>query len=489
MNNFQPGTFNFKTIFDASPYPIFLCIGEQMTVFYANAATLSSWGKTDVVIGMPFSEAIPELKDQPFNQLLLDVYHTGEAYFSVDKRADLIVDAKLQTFYFNFSYQPYRNQSGEIIGVFCLATDVTELVKNRERLQASEESLRLAIDAAELGTFNSDLEKGTVYWDERCRELFNISHGDALTYKDDFLPGLHIDDRQKVDQHMNDFVFVKSLSDGNLDIEYRTMSTKDSKIRWIKSRGKVFFDTNDKPIRLIGSMLDITDQRQTEMRKNEFITIASHELKTPLTTVKAHVQLLMRKVEQDGDNFITGSLISVNRQINNMITLIQSFLNNNILMEGNLDLHYEVFNVHELLKEVADDQRFIILQHDLILEDCEAVMVSADRGKIGQVIENLLSNAAKYSPNGSKIIISCKVSNGQVEIGVKDQGIGISKNDHKKLFERFYRVNSDIIKNVSGFGIGLYLVEEILRYHKSKIKIDSELGKGARFSFFLELVD
>ncbi|SFH39871.1 PAS domain-containing protein [Pedobacter insulae] len=180
MSEFLPEDFTFKTIVDGSPYPVYLCIGEDMIIAYANAATLRTWGKTDSVLGKPFIEAIPEIKNQPFNQLLLDVYHTGIPHFSTDKRADLVVDNQLQTFFFKFSYQPYRNLSGEIIGVFCMATDVSELVSNRERLIASEESLRMAIDAAELGTFDKDLVKGKIYWDPRCRELFNINHDNEV---------------------------------------------------------------------------------------------------------------------------------------------------------------------------------------------------------------------------------------------------------------------------------------------------------------------
>lgn len=488
MNNPLPDAYTFKTLTDAAPYPVYLCLGEEMVVRYANQATLTAWGKTEEVIGKPFLEAIPEIKNQPFYQLLLDVYYSGAAYYSAEQQADLEINGQLKSSFFKFSYQPFHDPSGQIIGVFCFATDVTELVKNRIELQASKESLRLALEAAELGTFDKDLVKGTNYWDSRCRELFNISHQNEVTYENDFLPGLHPDDRERVDKHLKDFVFVKEISGGRLDVEYRTIGLKDKRVRWIKSKGKVFFDADQKPVRFIGSVIDITEQRQAEIRKNDFISIASHELKTPLTTIKAQVQLLIRRSKNQGNDFISESLERLNRQVNNMSALVNNFLDNNRLLEGKLSFQQEVFNIDKLLDEVISDHRMILFKHSIVLSECENVMVMADRSKIGQVLENLISNAVKYSPSGSTITIGCTLKNKIVKISVADQGIGISPTEQKKLFERFYRVDNELSKNVSGFGLGLYLVAEILRNHNTKISVESKLGEGSLFFFHLPLI-
>jgi PAS domain S-box-containing protein len=584
-------------------------MGEEMVVTIANEATLKAWGKTKDVIGKPFHEILPELENQPFRQLLLEVYHTGIMQSFTDHRADMVIDGLLQTFYFKFSYQPFKDRTGNITGVFCFANDVTELVVARQHLSALEESARLAIEAAKLGTFDKDLTSGKMFWDARCRELFDIGHEDDVTFENDFLPGLHPDDRERVNNLIVNYAFVKELSNGNYDVEYRAIGAGDKKVRWIKSRGTVFFNENAQPVRFIGTVFDITDikqaseksallsaiiqssydaiisknldgvieswndaaermfgyaskdmigqsifkiippekvdeeqqilfrlkngervehfetkrlkkdgklldisltispiknddgeiiglskiarditdQKMAEMRKNDFITIASHELKTPLTTIKSYVQILLAKAKADQDKFRIDALTRVEKQANKMTILIQNFLNNAKLLEGKFDLVIERFNTHQLLSEVVEDALTLSPTHKLVMKDCESVFVIADRNKIGQVLENLISNAVKYSPVGSTITLGCKRTNGHAQISVSDTGIGIEKKDQAKLFYRFYRVDNDKLKNVAGFGIGLYLVAEILRFHESRILVDSTANVGSKFYFDLPI--
>src|SRR5690606_37945050 len=119
--------------------------------------------------------------------------------------------------------------------------------------------------------------------------------------------------------------------------------------------------------------------------------------------------------------------------------------------------------------------------------ECPGIKVNADREKIGQVLINLLSNAIKYSPNGGNITIGTILHEGKVRISVTDEGVGINPADQKKLFSRFYRVKNEKVKNVSGFGIGLYLISEIMNYHNSKIYVESREGTGSTFYFDLEV--
>ena len=601
----------FKTLFEASPFPVYLCKGENLIVSIANKATLKAWGKGMDVIGKPFHLVLPELVNQPFRELMLHVYHTGESHSAVDERADLMIDGTLQTFYYTFSYEPFRNPDGKITGVLSFANDVTELVKARQRLEASEESARLAIEAARLGTFDRDLKTNEISWDNRYRELFNIPQGKSVTFEDDFLPALHPDDRKRVHAYISDYAFDKKSSDGNYDIEYRVVGVNNGELRWIKSRGKVFFGNEDIPIRFIGTVLDITDikhadeksamlsaiiqssydaiitktldgivsswneaaermfgftademigqsiyslissdyyeeeesilsrlkngerlehfetkrlkkdgnlldisltispirnkkgeiigiskiarditeQKMAEARKNDFITLASHELKTPLTTIKSYIQLLLSKARIEKDDFRVDALSRVDKQITKMSILIHNFLNNARLLEGKFELLMERFNTHELLTEVVEDARVLSPSHVFVMKDCEHIDVIADRMKIGHVMENLIGNAVKYSSVGSTITIQCKTFENYAQISVNDTGIGIDKKDHAKLFERFYRVDNDKIKNTAGFGIGLYLVAEILRFHNSIISLDSVADVGSKFYFNLPIAN
>src|SRR5207237_10305616 len=136
-----------------------------------------------------------------------------------------------------------------------------------------------------LGTFELNLLEGTLEWDDRCRKLFGINHSRQVTYEKDFWQGVHPDDTERVSLAI-DAAFNKSVSGGDYDVEYRTIGAEDKKERWVRAKGKVFFDEQDTPVRFIGSVLDITEQKKEEQRKNDFIGIVSHELKTPLTSIK-----------------------------------------------------------------------------------------------------------------------------------------------------------------------------------------------------------
>ena len=176
-------------------------------------------------------------------------------------------------------------------------TDVTEQVRARQELDQAYEQTRLAKQAAQLGMFDMNLLEGTLEWDERCRMLFGISHDKPVTYEKDFWLGLHPDDKERVSLAI-DAAFNKSHIRRQYDVEYRTIGAEDKKERWVRAKGKVFFDEQDTPVRFIGSVMEITEQKQDEQRKNDFIGIVSHELKTPLTSFKSLYPVIKQKSAQ-----------------------------------------------------------------------------------------------------------------------------------------------------------------------------------------------
>jgi two-component system sensor histidine kinase VicK len=233
---------------------------------------------------------------------------------------------------------------------------------------------------------------------------------------------------------------------------------------------------------------DITEKKQEEQRKNDFIAMVSHELKTPLTSMKAYLQVLLAIAKKDGNEFRINALTRADIQAKKMTTMIQDFLSLARLEEGKIPLNKTLFDLHSLIEETAGDAKFLTSIHMIQIDDCEEITLNADRDKIGQVLLNLLSNAIKYSPKGGAITIGCEKQADTVKIYVRDEGVGIDPEDQKRLFERFYRAKNETLKTISGFGIGLYLVSEILRYHNTKIEVQSTEGIGSVFYFSLALV-
>jgi PAS domain S-box-containing protein len=364
--------------------------------------------------------------------------------------------------------------------------DITEQKHMLDELLKSEENLRLATEAAELGTFDMDVVNHSLVWDHRCREMFGITNNEPVSYENTFLLGLHPDDREKTDDAVCR-ALNKEISNGDFDVEYRTIGVEDKKLRWVRAKGKVLFNEQDMPLRLIGAVLDITESKQNELKKNDFIAMASHELKTPLTSLKAYIQLLLLNARRTGDSFLVNALEKSDSQISKMTKLIHGFLDMSKLESGKLTLNMEVFDITKLIEEIIGDSRPISQGHDIVFENPSVINVNADREKIGQVISNFISNAIKYSPKNTSVVVELTTTDNSVKIAVKDNGIGIKQTDQQNIFQRFYRVQNESTKGFSGFGIGLYLSAEIINLHSGKIGVYSEAGKGSTFFFILPI--
>lgn len=218
-------------------------------------------------------------------------------------------------------------------------------------------------------------------------------------------------------------------------------------------------------------------------KKDEFIALASHELKTPLTTIKGYLQILERNEKNDLAKTFIGK---ISNQVEKLNTLITDLFDVSKIEAGKLQLYKETFNLKELLNEIIETFHYTNKTHQLVFQNNGGpLLVEADRQRIEQVIINLLTNAIKYSPKSNQVLITAEGSASTVTVKVKDEGIGLSPDQQKKIFSRFYRAEGSA--NVSGLGLGLYLTKEIIDRHHGKIGVNSALGKGSTFFFSLPL--
>jgi PAS domain S-box-containing protein len=220
-------------------------------------------------------------------------------------------------------------------------------------------------------------------------------------------------------------------------------------------------------------------------KKDEFIGLASHELKTPLTSMKGFLQILERN-ESGGLNkvFITKAL----KQLNKISDLVSDLLDVSKIQSGKLYLDFETFDFQTLLHEVVELIQFTSDSHEIELDsDSIVIPVQADRQRVEQVIINLVSNAIKYSPDASKVLIRVRKTDLEVRVGIQDFGFGIESEQMVNIFSRFFRVES-IAPHISGLGIGLFITKEIIERHKGRIWVESEHGRGSEFFFTLPLI-
>jgi len=474
----------FQNLVREANIGIIVLVGEDLRVEIVN----KTYGKliersVNELLGQKLFDIIPEA-EASFRPVITNVLLTGETLYLYDVPYLVYNNGNKIEGFLNLVYQPYIDDDQSITGVIVLCQDVTEQVHAKFKLESAYDQLRLSKEAAQLGFFDLDLVNVTLEWDDRCRLLFGISHKDVITYEKDFINGLHIEDRERILSIINT-AFNKSVSNGVYDVEYRTVGAEDEQLRWVRAKGQVYFDDKDTPVRFIGSVLEITEQKEDEQRKNDFIGMVSHELKTPLTSMKGYLQLLKSKAQKNQDVFTANVLEKSNNQINKMTTLINGFLNVSRLESGKIYIDKQVFNIVNLLKEIEEEFIATASSHHIVFGSVSETIIYADRDKIGQVINNLLSNAVKYSPAGSTIKVACVTADNKAMVTVQDEGMGIDPKDIDRLFERYYRVDSNNMTAISGFGIGLYLSSEIIERHDGTIGVDSLLGKGSTFWFTL----
>ncbi|MFC3199709.1 PAS domain S-box protein [Parapedobacter deserti] len=253
--------------------PVAMCFmrGPEHVVEVANTMMFELWGKPEAdVLQRPIFDGLPDARGQGLEQRLDHVYRTGETFRANEQPVMLFRNGRIETVYQNFVYQAYRDNHGEIVGVIAITNDVSAQVIAKIETQKAFDQLRLSKEAAQLGMFDLDIASGRLELDERCREMFGVDHDGPLSYEDDFVRGLHPDDRGRVLAALND-AMDKPKTDGNFDVEYRTVGLEDSQMHWIRAKGNVYFDPQGNPVRLIGSVIDITEQKLNEFRLKESI--------------------------------------------------------------------------------------------------------------------------------------------------------------------------------------------------------------------------
>jgi PAS domain S-box-containing protein len=353
-----------------------------------------------------------------------------------------------------------------------------EVIKRYEILDTP----RMAIEAANVGTWVLDQASKIFITSARVNELFGLEPEQLLSYEAALLqiPEKY---REKVITHMED-----AFTHGNLfHMDFSVMGLNDQKLRWVKAVGGRYVDPAGELSHISGVMMDITAQKESELRKNKFIGMVSHELKTPLTSLKAYVQMLHVWAKKKKDSFTSGALSKMEKQVKKMGNMINGFLSLSQIESGKIHLVFKDFDLNELIREAVEETLLLNPGQPVSFTPKEKIMLHADEDKIEQVLINFLSNAIKYSPKGGTIEIAVQVRNNAVQVNVKDEGLGIAGPDKKKLFERYYRVESKETEKIPGFGIGLYLCAEIIRQHKGKIGVESQPGKGSNFFFKLPL--
>ncbi len=234
---------------------------------------------------------------------------------------------------------------------------------------------------------------------------------------------------------------------------------------------------------LLLALEDVTERREAERQKDALIALASHELKTPITSAKLALQLLQQRLTRVGDASSVTQLGMINAYLNRLTRVINSFLDTTALETGGLSMHPVPFAIDDLVREIVEELGQMTASHRLRYEQEVQVEVYADRERTGQVLSNLLTNAIKYSPQTEPIRVSAVVEDHLVTVRVQDWGSGIPQDQQARIFERFSRTDDALHQHVPGVGLGLYLAAEITKRQGGRIWVESTPLEGTTFCF------
>ncbi len=472
----------YQEIIHSSPALIATFEGKDMEIKIANDAILEIWGKGKDVLGKSLFSVMPELAEQGFKEMLQGVYETGKPFRAYEMPITIIRNGQEEEMFFNFVYYPQRDLNGNITGVVDIATEVTPQAILNKKIKESESHFRQMADLMPEKVINTDPEGNVIYFNQHWLNYTGRSSEELK--KEDWTLKIHPEDRDNYRVQ-----WEQSLQSGeNLDMEIRILS-KEGDYKWHLSRAEAVRDDNGKIKLWIGTNTDIQRLKEEEKRKEDFLKMVSHELKTPVTSIKGYVQLLLSLLKTAQDKKVSSlpvqpSLERIDHQITRLTRLISEILDLSRIEENKLELKKEIFSINELVTQTVQDINYTNTQHKIdVVHDHEGTVVG-DKDRIGQVLINLITNAIKYSPEKQevKVIIHKKVKN-MVTVSVKDWGIGIAAENHGHIFKRFYRISKEKEDTYSGFGIGLFLANEIIHRHKGDIKVKSKKGEGSEFSF------
>ncbi|WP_257454642.1 PAS domain-containing sensor histidine kinase [Archangium lipolyticum] len=389
-----------------------------------------------------------------------------------------------------------KSENGTPLKLQGIMVDVTEQSQARERLEHTVSLLRATLDSTADGLLVTDREQRITAFNQKFQDLWRVPD----------LPLNMRDGRQVLEalipqvEHPEQYAArVQELYASPEAESFDTVELRDGHVLERYSRPQRLGDTI---IGRVWSFRDVTAERRARAERerslheaheairvrDDFLSIASHELKTPLTPLKLHLQMLKQR-SATGQPLPPQLAERALAQVGRLSALINDLLDASRVEAGRLEMQRVPVRLREVVREVLAQPRPVNPHHTLEYEECaEDVLVQGDASRLEQVLTNLLENALKYSPTGGKIRVAVTHTGKEARVSVSDSGIGIPADQQAHLFERFFRARNAPISGFGGLGLGLYICRDIIERHGGRIWVESEVGRGSTFRFTLPLM-
>ncbi len=373
-------------------------------------------------------------------------------------------------------------EAGGVRGTVVEFRDITDERRANQDLLESEDRFRTLADNIQNLAWMANAD-GWIFW-------YNKQWYDYTGFNLEEMQGWGWDKAHHPDHIDRVVTFVKEAWGRKQPYELTfPLKAQDGTFRWFLTRVFPITDEQGRTIRWIGTNTDIDEQHRALDQKNEFIGIASHELKTPVTSLKAYAQVMQRRFEKRGDLDSAHTMARINAQLDKLTGLIVDLLDVTKIESGKLQFNMSHFDLDGLVRETVASMQLVAERHELIVTGELGEQAYGDPERLAQVLINFISNAIKYTPNVSVIHITVERRAGEVVVNVQDQGLGISEDMQKQVFDRFFRVTGPRMESFPGLGLGLYISSEIIKRLDGRIWVKSAPGEGSTFSFSLPLPD
>lgn len=465
--------------------------GPNLIFNLANSRYQEIFGKGESLIGKPMREALPQITEES-HRIFERVFNTGESFAVKEFKSTIL--GKKDDVYYSFAVQRINDSKGEAEGVIVIGDDVTGQVKDRMAREELTKHFQAIFEKMVEGLILSDQNGKMLIWNPAACKMHGFKnekefHEQINNYPDLFqLYSLEGDILDFQDWPVSRVLKGESFTGREVIVEQL-----DNNHRWIASyNGSPVFNEDGNLVFAVLTFRDVTSRLDFEKElknainsRDEFLSIISHELKTPLTSLKLQNQSALRKIKKGNFSDLTLEKLSIlfdknENQINRVTRLVDDMLDLTRVQSGKLSYNFERCDLSEIVIDVYDrfKEQFENSGTELLNRCIEPVVGYFDHDRIEQVIVNLLTNALKYG-EGKAVSIKLRAFNKIARLEIKDNGMGINPENFDKIFKKYERVIS--ADEVSGLGIGLFISKEIVEAHGGKIWVESEIGKGAKF--------
>jgi PAS domain S-box-containing protein len=472
--------FLLKSITNASPTVLWMS-DENGSITYLNQTWVEWTGRPyEEHLGNGWTDAIiPEDRQRAADKFLADIATRNN--YEIDFRITRY-DGEIR--WCIATGNPQFDNEGKFTGYIGACIDVTDKTIADLKIKSANQKLSDQIKQFEFVTDFMPVQLWTArtdgqldYVNQRAIDYFGLKLEEITGPS--WINMVHPEDRDGCI-----IAWTTALETGNIyQYEFR-LKDKHGVYKWHLSQALPF--TNDGAIiKWFGTNTDIDEQKQLQRQKDDFLGIASHELKTPVTSIKAYAQVLGAMLTKEGEHKKAAMVIRMDAQVNRLTNLIGDLLDVTKINSGRLQFNKTWFDFNQVIKETVDDLQHTTQKHKLIADFAAIGQIFSDKDRISQVITNLITNAIKYSPHTDKIVINTFFKNNEAIVCVQDFGIGIPEDKKERVFEQFYRVSGNKQHTFPGLGLGLYISSEIIKREGGRMWVNSIEGKGSTFCFAL----